>query len=1086
MVDLLDRIRTGLAERYRIEHELGRGGMATVYRALDLRHGRHVAIKVLRPELAATLGGERFLREIGIESRLQHPHILPLHDSGEVEGTLFCVMPYVEGESLRGRLDRDTRLPIEEAVRIGREVSDALQYAHRRGVIHRDIKPGNIMLASGHAIVTDFGIAKAVAEAGGERLTQTGLAVGTPAYMSPEQGSGSERVDERSDLYSLGCVLFEMLAGRPPFTGRSAQAVLAQHMVEPVPSVQLARPETPHHVAEAIRRALAKDPEERFATAAELSAALEGRTETAAPAVRATARLRWKRWFVGWHRVALITIALGALGTLAAVIRAGGLDPAKAYAVAEPRLSYAIPSFVAVSGTAEERQLADRVAFEIGHILRGWGPIRVVNRFALAGSASRLGIDVERAVSLDEGLTLARDVLVGSLVLGELSARGDSVHLSVYVYDAASGGEIEAIPETGALDDLWDLVYRTANRIAFLLDAEDRSPFEWQDMSRSPPAIQEYLIGLEALERWRLHEAERAFLAAIASDTAFALPHHYLAVTIAWQDAIRASRLATREDSIRRLTAEAVALAERSEGLPWADGQRVAAFHSFQHGELDEARHLYREILGRDSTDAWAWLHMGSVEFSDRSIVTREEGGPRPRQDLNLAVRAFRRAVQVKPDFHLGYGSLFRTYRSVTSYALAGACRLFVASPEEAAELMQTGADRADRVFCPVWLDTIAWLEPDSLASVDRERVAATALAYRDSAEAQLRRWSLSPGAARPHEELALLYEMRRYDRERATGAAEIAGLADSALRHREIALRLAGDTLPEDRVQLGALHLALEEVARAVALTEDGLSRLAGVSIVLDGAPNAFLAAGRPRRALEAMERVGSSPMMTADGPDGRAVSFGGAERTLDRIQILGSGGVPSPRLGAEFEELWRIWSGPTYSRPELALLAGNPEVVIRIAPALLLDAAALEEWTSRLDTVPVAWQAYRLSERDPRSANAALDLALTALEEEVDGDRSREYYVIGVTAQHLDRHQVAIRTLERLDAWPIALEVLDGAWGLLSLSYLQRARSYEALGDTTSAVRFYERFVEAWSEAEPAQRPLVGEAREALRRLR
>ncbi len=238
MADLFARLQAALADRYTIERELGRGGMATVYLAQDLKHHRKVAIKVLKPELAAALGPERFLQEIEIAAGLTHPHILPLHDSGEATGVLYYVMPYVEGETLRNRLDRAGQLPLAEAVQITREVADALSYAHRHDVVHRDIKPENILLEAGHAVVSDFGIARAITAAGGEKLTGTGIAVGTPGYMSPEQGAASARVDERSDIYSLGCVLYEMLAGEPPYTGPSAQIVIAKRLTDPVPSVR--------------------------------------------------------------------------------------------------------------------------------------------------------------------------------------------------------------------------------------------------------------------------------------------------------------------------------------------------------------------------------------------------------------------------------------------------------------------------------------------------------------------------------------------------------------------------------------------------------------------------------------------------------------------------------------------------------------------------------------------------------------------------------------------------------------------------------------------------------------------------------
>ena len=245
----LQRLSAALADRYRIEREVGAGGMATVYLSEDLRHQRRVAVKVLRPDLSAIVGAERFLNEIRVTANLQHPHILPLYDSGEADHLLFYVMPYVEGESLRDRLKREKQLPIDEAVRLAKEVASALDYAHRQGVIHRDIKPENILIQDGAALVTDFGIALAVSQAGGTRLTETGLSLGTPFYMSPEQATGDRQIDARSDIYALGAVLYEMLSGDPPHTGSTSQAVIAAVVTEEPRDIATRRPRLAPHIA---------------------------------------------------------------------------------------------------------------------------------------------------------------------------------------------------------------------------------------------------------------------------------------------------------------------------------------------------------------------------------------------------------------------------------------------------------------------------------------------------------------------------------------------------------------------------------------------------------------------------------------------------------------------------------------------------------------------------------------------------------------------------------------------------------------------------------------------------------------------
>jgi eukaryotic-like serine/threonine-protein kinase len=304
-----------LRDRYRLERELGRGGMATVYLAHDLRHDRPVALKVLRPELAQALGPERFLREIRLSARLQHPHILPVFDSGEVAGQLWYAMPYIEGESLRERLLRQRQMPVDDALRLTREVADALEYAHRQGIVHRDVKPENILLSQGHALVADFGIARALQGQDRERLTETGLAIGTLAYMSPEQSAGESNVDGRTDIYSLGVVLYEMLAGQPPYAGPTAQAVLAKSLSGQFPPLRVVRPATPEFAEHAIAKALAPVAADRYSTVGEFAQALTA--PAGVPLGQGSRRLAASRWrapvAVLFLLSAVVLIGLGVL-----------------------------------------------------------------------------------------------------------------------------------------------------------------------------------------------------------------------------------------------------------------------------------------------------------------------------------------------------------------------------------------------------------------------------------------------------------------------------------------------------------------------------------------------------------------------------------------------------------------------------------------------------------------------------------------------------------------------------------------------------------------------------------------------------
>ncbi len=326
MPESLSRLTAALADRYRLEQELGAGGMATVYLAEDLKHGRKVAIKVLRPELAAVIGAERFVREIRTIAALQHPHILGLIDSGEVDGTAYYVMPFVEGESLRDRLGREKQLPIADAVRIATEVASALDYAHRHGVIHRDIKPENILLHDGQALVADFGIALAASKTGGSRMTETGMSLGTPHYMSPEQAMGEREITARSDVYALGCVTYEMLSGEPPFSGPTAQAIVAKVLTEEPRPLLPKRHTVPRHIEAAVLTALEKLPADRFASALEFAEALGNASlmprTAGSTAGRAIGRL-------GTGRRAILLFLAGLLLAAAGLVAGRRLNPGR-------------------------------------------------------------------------------------------------------------------------------------------------------------------------------------------------------------------------------------------------------------------------------------------------------------------------------------------------------------------------------------------------------------------------------------------------------------------------------------------------------------------------------------------------------------------------------------------------------------------------------------------------------------------------------------------------------------------------------------------------------------------------------------
>jgi len=484
MSGLLGRLQVALAERYSIERELGHGGMATVYLAEDLKHRRLVALKVLSPDLAASLGTDRFLREIDIAARLTHPHILPLHDSGEADGLLYYVMPYVEGESLRGRLNRERQLPLEDALHITGEVADALDYAHSHDVLHRDIKPENILFQSGHAVVSDFGIARAIGVAGVSRVTGTGIAVGTPGYMSPEQAAGVEQPDGRSDVYSLGCVLYEMLAGDPPFTGWSAGAILARQAAGPVPRLRTVRDTVPDWVEQAVTRALAKAPADRFATAADLIAAL----------IKPTT----------------VTVAEPA----AALVQ----PPAAANSIA-------VLPFLNMSADPENEYFSDGMTEEIVHALSAVGSLRVASRtssFAFKGATQNIR-------------TIGEKLQVRTVLEGSVRRADTKLRVTAQLINAADGFHLWSATYEREMKDVFAIQDEIARAIVTALKLKLKDEPSLALVEPRTANVEAYALYLKARYFWRRKSASglkkgiEYFQQAIAVDPGYSLAYAGLA-----------------------------------------------------------------------------------------------------------------------------------------------------------------------------------------------------------------------------------------------------------------------------------------------------------------------------------------------------------------------------------------------------------------------------------------------------------------------------------------------------------------------------------------------------------------------------
>jgi tRNA A-37 threonylcarbamoyl transferase component Bud32/tetratricopeptide (TPR) repeat protein len=571
-----------LAGRYAVVREVGRGGMATVYLARDQLLGTDVAVKMLSPDLGPQLGAERFTREIRITASLQHPGILPVLDSGEAEGRPFYVMPFVVGESLAERVRREGQLPIPEALELTCQVADALAVAHRHGFVHRDIKPSNILLAGDRALLADFGIARAIDVLTNDKLTESGVALGTAAYMSPEQASGG-RIDGRSDIYGLGCVLFEMLAGGPPFSGGSSQSVRARHVVDPVPSLRTVRDTVTPSLERIIVKAMAKAPADRYHDAEAFSKALRrvDLTETA-PAVRAPARRRR---------------LLPALAVVAAIV--AGVVAWRLTLHRQARLDanhvMVFPLVIPAEFTGP-RAVGEDVATMIGNALDGVGPLRWIDGWPLLDPAQRNDI---RSFALASARALARGRRCAFFVTGRLVERGDSVEVFLELNDVAGDSVVARGKAVGTVPDAWRLGLRAVNEVlpALIPTGAPDVAAEWKE--RDPGAVASYLLGEAAFRRLHLGDALVHYRDAVKADSRFGLA------------AIRGAQAATWNHR----SSEAAAFIGAALRLPLSPRYTHFAFGyaAYLEGRADSAAAEFHRALAIDPEMTVAWMQLGEV-----------------------------------------------------------------------------------------------------------------------------------------------------------------------------------------------------------------------------------------------------------------------------------------------------------------------------------------------------------------------------------------------------------------------------------------------------------------------------------------
>ena len=630
MADLRDELVSALAGRYDVERELGHGGMAYVYLARDLKHDRRVAIKVLKPELAASLGGERFLREINITARFSHPNILTLHDSGAVDGRLlYYVMPYVAGDTLQQRLDREKQLPIDEALSIARQTAAALDYAHREGVVHRDIKPANILLLGDHVLVADFGLARMVYTAGSNRLSYSSIVIGTPAYMSPEQIAGDADLDGRTDIYSLACVFFEMLAGMPPFHGVTQQALYAQHLNAPPPSLCVERENCPPEMDDAVRRALSKVPADRFRTATEFVRALESGGTTPSGSHRTSAARRGetriqRRWIGAASAVAVAgVVALLAMRYLtpSASTAASTLDPS----------AYALIPFTAGSAGMDTAMITSRVA----DALNEWDGVLLTDDRTTSDALRK---HAGASLTLDSAARIARELGAGRLVWGEATRDEDSVIVRASLYESSTGKLLRTRTiRYAAKYPPPASKFRTLGNA--LMRGGDAPPTLGRVGSERPSldAWRAYDDGRAAAARWDVATAGERFRDAVRIDAEHAQAQLWLAIVQMWEG--------QPADVWRPAARRAAQLKDR---LTPSDAMIADAQLAQAEARFPEACAAYGRLVARDSTDVVGWYGVGECQSRDSAVVPDNKSPSRYRfrSSRETAIRAYRHVVE--------------------------------------------------------------------------------------------------------------------------------------------------------------------------------------------------------------------------------------------------------------------------------------------------------------------------------------------------------------------------------------------------------------------------------------------------------
>lgn len=769
MPDPLDALRAALSNRYRFEREISRTGMSSVFLAHDLKHDRAVAIKSVNSDFGGPDSRERFLNEIRLVARFQHPNILALFDSGEAGGTLYYVMPFVEGETLRDRLQREPRLPVAEAVRLTKEICDGLAYAHARGIVHRDVKPANILLSDGHPLIADFGIARALDSMGVPSMTGAGMVIGTLAYMSPEQAAGQPDIDGRTDIYALGCVLYEMLAGEPPFNEITPQSMLAKRLASEPRSVSELRADVPAEIARTLRRALAVDPGERFPSASDFARELVQSLESVGAPPR-----RAGRW-----AVAGVALAIAA-AIIALLVRT---PAATASGIAVLPLLHSDSSItLGLDGDNCARLLYD--AFS------RWSGIDLLNDMVVRDARERRGGTI---ASLDAAVAVGQDLHARYVVWGEVTPAPPGVNVRATLFEITGRPRQRKQHTIRVTADSGAAAAFAALADSLLAGILPEVPPTGIAGTRNFGALRDYAAGHSALDSWDLATAESLFRAATTADTAFAAAQLELAQVVSWRNgtpeewraaALRAKTLAPQ-------------LGERQ-------GQLAEALLALAEGAPQRACEIYRSLIARDSIDFQAWFGLGECQSRDRLVIRDPASRSRWRfrSSQHAAINAYRRALELAPLFQRALTGTAYDRIARLLYTEAGQIRSGPVAPPDTGAFAAYPELAADSLgFVPYPIEAVYASLPGAYPATHMQAVDRNRRVLRDLT----RRWvANAPRDARAHEIFALALESLGELRP----APSSPDSAEGALSETIAARRLATDRTA--RVRTAAQHVRL------------------------------------------------------------------------------------------------------------------------------------------------------------------------------------------------------------------------------------------------------------------------------------